>query len=287
VNGKWATIDLSSASDCVAESVVKIQLPPDWFELLDRTRSKFTLVNGKQVLLEKFSSMGNGFTFELETVIFLCIITGLSEDLRPGENVFVYGDDIIVPQEWAGAVLGALRWWGFMPNEAKTFVSGPFRESCGGDFFLGVDVRPYYWKEDISDPSRLISLANGLRRFQEKDYNIPRSQKDRLRKVWFGVLDRIPSHIRVCRGPETLGDIVIHDLESKWDTRVKDSIRYLRCWKPAKYAKVYLAKFHPDVIWASLLYGVETAGNSQNDESRFVVPRDGVRGYSIGWVPFS
>jgi hypothetical protein len=101
------------------------------------------------------------------------------------------------------------------------------------------------------------------------------------------VLDRIPTNIRRCRGPEDLGDLCIHDELARWSTREKDSIRYVKVWRPAKYRKVFLDRFHPDVVWSSLLYGVYLSGNTEVDEARYLVPRDGVIGYTIGWVPFS
>lgn len=295
LDGSYATIDLSNASDCIAEGLVKALMPPDWYELLDRCRCKFTKVDGKWHRLEKYSSMGNGFTFELETLIFLVLILTVDPSLRAGENVWVNGDDIIVPTEFGRAVLGCLRMFGLSPNWNKSFLTGPFRESCGGDFFLGKDVRPFYWKKDINEPSRLISLANGFRRAYQKCQDPDRA--DRLRRVWFSVLDRIPSHIRRCRGPEDLGDLVIHDEQSRWDARVKDSIRELRVFGPAEYTQVYLDWFHPDVTWAALLYGVKLSGSLRtdvlsrgqltDDRLRFIVPRDGVTGYTTKWVPFS
>lgn len=70
VSREFATIDLSNASDTVCYELVKLVMPPKWFEELNNLRSPFTLVDGHWVKLEKFSSMGNGFTFELETLIF-------------------------------------------------------------------------------------------------------------------------------------------------------------------------------------------------------------------------
>jgi hypothetical protein len=295
IDDSFATIDLSSASDCISEGLVRALLPEDWFNALYRTRSPFTLFpkegGGKAwIRLEKFSSMGNGFTFELETLIFAAICATvvescLSRDAIFGTDVFVYGDDIIVPTECGPAVLSALKWCGFTPNGTKTYLTGSFRESCGGDFFLGADVRPFYWKKDLHEPHDRISLANGLRRslIKVKD---PLRRKALLRH-WFSVLDSIPSHIRRCRGPEDLGDIVIHDEVRNWDTRTRDSIRSVRVWKPARYRKVFLSRFHSDVTLASFLYGVFLQGDSSNDELRFLVPRDGVIGYACGWVPFS
>lgn len=286
VTGAYATIDLSDASDCIAWELVKALMPHDWFELLNRLRSPITRVEGRPVVLEKFSSMGNGFTFELETCLFLALICALDPGLIPGYNVWVKGDDIIVPTEFSRAVLGALQWAGATPNVNKTFTTGYFRESCGGDYFLGRDVRPFYWKENIDEPHRLITVANGIRRYMGK-IDSPRISR-RLRAAWFGVLDRMPSRVRACRGPTDLGDIVIHDEVSKWCTKEKDSIRYLKCWKPAQYDERFkLVRWGPGVQMASLLYGVQLHGDPKTDSRRCVIPRDGVIGYDVGWVPFS
>ena len=145
-----ATIDLSNASDTVAYQLVKLVLPPDWFELLISLRAPFTDMDGKRVRLEKFSSMGNGFTFALETLLFwtLCdtVSNGEAQVLR------VFGDDIIVDTAHAKACVKALEFFGFTPNAKKTFLEGPFRESCGGDYFNGVSVRAVYVKNLPDEP---------------------------------------------------------------------------------------------------------------------------------------
>lgn len=103
-DGSHATIDLSNASDTVAKSFVELMLPHGWHGLLDDLRSKSTKIDGKWVPLQKFSSMGNGFTFELETLLFLsivvmaCHVNGVEgRDLIAAGDVRVFGDDIIVP----------------------------------------------------------------------------------------------------------------------------------------------------------------------------------------------
>jgi hypothetical protein len=146
-----STIDLSNASDTVCINLVKLLLPRKWYEALDMLRSPFTLLNGKWIRLEKFSSMGNGFTFELETLLFYsialaCISPSYQESYDVG--VYVYGDDIIVPTSNTDDVMSALKFLGFTPNVQKTFVGEiPFRESCGGDFFSGVSVCPHQLRE--------------------------------------------------------------------------------------------------------------------------------------------
>lgn len=144
--GKYATLDLSSASDTISKEVVAELLPLDWWMLLDDLRSPVVKYpDGSTQVLQKFSSMGNGFTFELESLIFfaICLVTA-------GKDVSVYGDDLIVRTEFAERTILGLEHFGFTLNRDKSFVSGPFRESCGKDFFQGCNVRPVYVKGRLS-----------------------------------------------------------------------------------------------------------------------------------------
>jgi hypothetical protein len=286
LDGSHATIDLSSASDCVSTSLVRLLLPPLWYAKLDSLRSPMTRVKGKWVKLEKFSSMGNGFTFELETVIFLAICLAICEDRDSGnEVVSVFGDDIIVPTRSSEDVITGLRFFGFKVNGRKTFTSGVFRESCGGDFFLGMGVRPYFLKDNLNEPQDFVALANGLRRMAMQ---FPQTLWPRIMRVWFRILDRIPNQIRSCRGPQELGDIVIHDDQERWSTRWRSSIRYLRCYRPATYSYVRWEGFAYEVQYAAALYGVILAGPlASKGHGSYLIPRDGVRGYKVGWTPFS
>lgn len=293
ITGRLCTLDLSNASDTVSTNLVKLVLPPRWFEILADLRSPYTLVRGRWVKLEKFSSMGNGYTFELETLIFLCVIATVMDDLghKPiiHDNLFVFGDDLIFPTELAHEVKCALRYCGLTVNETKSFVSGPFRESCGGDFFNGVDVRPFHLKEIPSEPQQIIALANGVRRLGRKN---PGSAPldPRFHSAWFSILDALPSALRRLRGPEDLGDLVIHDDESRWQTRWRHSIRYIGVYRPARFRKVPWQVFKPDVILACAVYGLGHGGRlkekSEVDDGG-VIPRDAVSGYKIGWTPRS
>jgi len=247
-----------------------------------------TLIDKKWVYLEKFSSMGNGFTFELETLLFLALSMATMESLglenQPGRDLHVYGDDIIVPTECAANVKAVLRYFGMAINETKSFVEGPFRESCGGDFFEGVDVRPYQLKELPFEPQHWIAMANGIRRMGHK-HNDPDDMHFFARRAWFRVLDALPSHIRRLRGPRDLGDLVIHDHQQWWQTRTQHCIRYVNCYRPARYRKVAYSLFQAEVVLACATYGTEGGGRKGNAGS--LVPRDSILGYKVGWVPYS
>lgn len=294
--GEDATIDLSQASDMQAYLLVKLLLPGDWFELADTLRADFTEVETgakrgwyKQ---EKFSSMGNGFTFELMTLLLWAICQeACDEDAR----VMVYGDDIIVPAHSAQSVLSILRFFGHKPNARKSFTTGPFRESCGGDYYGGRVVRPYFRKTLPSEPQHWISLANGLSRFSEQQ-GFDSVLSGPFRKAWLQCLDKLPSNIRALRGPESLGDLVIHDNDvtrwglresrerrSTWDATLGKHVVDCGPWPDQWQIRVYapvavkwpLARLSPEAQLAVVLYGVGPDGYS---------PRGEIQGYVTKWV---
>lgn len=277
VLGHLATADQSNASDTVSYVAVKLLFPADWFALLDGLRSAFTLIDGRWVRLEKFSSMGNGFTFELETVIFLAIARVVTR--RRGSDVsscYCYGDDLIVPSEVADDLAAALSLLGFEPNLKKTFKSGPFRESCGGDFFEGTPVRAYFLSELPNEPQDWIGLANGIRRMAFGD-NCPRSRWHFLHRAWRRCLDALPSNIRRLRGPTHLGDVVIHD--DNWALeRLRDG--------PDRFLGVKAYCPIPVILqWNNWTPAVQFASALKSVPSDGVTPRGGVAGFRIKSLP--
>jgi hypothetical protein len=276
VTGHLATIDLSNASDTVARQLVKLFLPKGWYDLLKDLRSPLTRVGGRWYHLSKFSSMGNGFTFELETLIFFAMARAVAEvnSLTDGD-ISVYGDDIILPTPLARDYVALLKLFGFSPNERKTFIEGPFRESCGGDFFNGQEVRPFYLKEHPYEPQHWIKLANGLRRLGVTD-TVCNTWRFGLLRPWLHALDAIPVAIRRCRGPRAFGDQVIHDVPLKWYVRSHPAGQsWVRTYEPIA-RRVPLSRFQVEVQLASLLYGVPSSGAGI---------RDGISGHRRKWKP--
>lgn len=153
--GNYATLDLSSASDTISTELVYELLPIDWAIFLDHCRTSTARLGSERIHLEKFSSMGCGFTFPLESLIFWAISSAASED----NFASVYGDDIIVGTASVQAVIDALEFAGFSINMQKSYWAGPFRESCGADYIRGIDIRPVYVKELLA-PADLFRLHN-------------------------------------------------------------------------------------------------------------------------------
>lgn len=282
--GHLATLDLSNASDTICRNLVKFLLPRNWYEVLDSLRSKRTLFKGKWYLLEKFSSMGNGFTFELETLIFLSLVAAVCGREKIGKEVFAFGDDLILPASSSKDVIALLSFCGFAVNLEKSCVDGPFRESCGGDFFLGEAVRPHFLKESPNEPQQLIALANGLQRAANNDF----VRSHFVYRAWRTILEGLPSEVRSLRGPSDLGDIVIHDHRDRWRTRWRNGIRYVRVYRPAKYRKISWQNFRSDVVLAAATYGTSSGSPTGVPWGRGgIIPRDAVRGYKVGWVAYS
>lgn len=169
IDGSLSTIDLSRASDSLSFKLVYELLPTDWFTYLDDIRSHYYKdpYTGVFRQYEKFCTMGNGFCFELQTIIFLAIaLSASNERVQNIANRFsTYGDDIICPSHNSEAVISALTLSGFTINPDKSFTEGPFRESCGKHYYNGIDVSPFFIRRPIDSLPRLCWLLNALRRW--------------------------------------------------------------------------------------------------------------------------
>jgi hypothetical protein len=174
-SGRFGTIDLSSASDSMSNSLVKEFFPADVVRWLARTRSPVTTLPGGQELdLHMVSSMGNAFTFPLQTLFFSALVYGAYKvyDLFPFRrplgnqlgNFAVFGDDIIVRKEVYNLVCKLLHVCGFTVNVDKSFNTGLFRESCGHDYYYGYNVRGVYIKK-LTHAGDFYSAINRLNRW--------------------------------------------------------------------------------------------------------------------------
>lgn len=165
--GTLATLDLSSASDSVTKQLVLHLLPIDWSMLLFDLRSPFTSVDGVLHENEMISSMGNAFTFELESLIFWALARAVAFYTGTKGSLSVYGDDIIIPCGMVEPFVEVLSFSGFRLNFEKSFWSGPFRESCGKHYHGNTDVTPFYIRTVPKDLTDWMLLLNHLRSWSE------------------------------------------------------------------------------------------------------------------------
>lgn len=156
--GNYATLDLSSASDRLSNELVKLIFSrrASLNEAMQECRTSRALnPEGIERDLKKFAGMGNALTFPVQSVVFACIAIAaivFQVGKRPtyghvkaiAGRIQVYGDDIIVPTEYAHIVATWLEYCGLKVNHDKSFTTGNFRESCGVDAFKGYDVTPVY-----------------------------------------------------------------------------------------------------------------------------------------------
>jgi hypothetical protein len=190
-----ATVDFSSASDSISLEVVRELIPPRWFQIMDAARSKVGIADGKPFVWKKFSSMGNGFTFELESLIFYAAALAVNEYLDYDSPVSVYGDDVIIDSRSFALFSEFSAFLGFRVNEQKSFSSGHFRESCGSHYFSGVDCKPIFLKERLSNVETVYKLANSLRMLAHR-FGFNRRCDASLRDAWLHLYDRVPPNLR-------------------------------------------------------------------------------------------
>lgn len=195
LSGRFGTIDLSSASDSMSLSVVREFFPRQVVYWLELTRTPAAVLpDGRILELHMVSSMGNAFTFPLQTLFFSSLVYGAYRASgisfrRPSRhslgNFAVFGDDIIVLNKVYDLVVRLLSICGFSVNVDKSFNSGLFRESCGRDYYSGYDVRGVYVKT-LRTSSDVYSAINRLNLWSLKHgVPLPLTVQSLLKRVRF------------------------------------------------------------------------------------------------------
>lgn len=189
-NLDYATVDFSNASDSVLCWVIDLLFPEKVKYLLKTYRSKTVKVGGVLHTPLKLSSMGNGFTFEVMTILLLAIGRTFDSTCR------VYGDDVIIRASVAERFIDVLSDISFTTNSKKTFLTGLFRESCGAFQHESVDIISYEftWCSCYADT---ISLCNKLLLIV-KAGQISDNLKSVLERAHHDLMALIP---RISRGP--------------------------------------------------------------------------------------
>lgn len=243
IERELATVDFTSASDMIAHSLVLEMLPIDWFELLNVARSPRFRYNNRWYSFEKFSSMGNAYTFELESLIYFALATSCCYELGipvyVRENLHVFGDDVILPREAFDLFVKVTETCGFEINRKKSYSTGVFFESCGSDFFGANPVRPWYLKKDIKNPRDAYYATNEVLRLQKRlqdATSLANERGDNYRRVLSNLarvhrdcIARIPSNLRylVPDGQDDVGLISDFDVACPAKHRFWCGYRYI------------------------------------------------------------
>lgn len=241
IDGSFATLDLSEASDRVHNRLVEALLEGSWMNnFIQSLRTRLVqLPNGREVPIKKFAAMGSALTFPFEVMVFFSVVT--LAILGPGRSrkeyrsfmkrsdVSVYGDDIIIPVEHADCVSTLLEHFGFKVNTSKSFMrqSSRFRESCGMDAYGGTDVTPAYSRQttdaDTLNGKQIISLISLRNQLFHRGYSEPCREIDEC-------LAYLKINQRICHGECLDGTLCSTSTDdSIWDKRLQTSkIRVLK-----------------------------------------------------------
>lgn len=183
--GSLATLDMSDASDRVPYDLALLMFDecPDVQEALDVTRSRSArLPSGEVIPLRKYASMGSAMCFPIESLYFytvtvLTLLKSRKLQITPrnahcvSREVYVYGDDLIVPAHEAESVIEGLQKYNCKVNTHKSFWRGSFRESCGVDAFRGSQVTPVYLRTTLpyhrKQVKELVSTTASANLFQK------------------------------------------------------------------------------------------------------------------------
>lgn len=221
----FCTVDLKAASDSISLEFLRRVCPSDWLALIEAARSERGCLESRKAAkswfdYHKVSSMGNGFTFELESAIFYAVLLACGV---PKNCAYVYGDDLVFPSQYYERVTQVLGVCGFQTNFEKSFAGGLFYESCGAYSFNGVDVTPLKIKDLLHGPKDVIILANKIRLAAHLcTHNVGCDR--RYLPAWRMCISGLPDDVRQrCRGPVGSGLTLFSNLSEATLARYKKS----------------------------------------------------------------
>lgn len=230
IHDTFCTMDLKSASDRNSYDVVEWLFDPSIVRWLEKCRSPMTILpDGTLQELYMVSSMGNAFTFPLETAIFASVVVAAYRVLNipvkypRGEdlgNFAVFGDDIICVKEAYDLIAEMLDILGHQVNHDKSFKHGLFRESCGSDWFAGHNVRGVYLKR-LHNDADFYKAINRLNIWSGR-HNVPLERTIRYLLAQCKRRLYVPMHEQDTAGIRTPSQILpgFHQVESFKDVPI-------------------------------------------------------------------
>jgi hypothetical protein len=151
IDGTYATIDFSSASDSITVPIVdRVFASTELHEPLMRTRSRQGILPDDTIVrLNKFAPMGSATCFAVMDTIFLsiCELSVRRTENRKGQkgDYVVYGDDVVIRSEFLPEFMSICESLKLEINQDKSFTSQTgykYREACGIECCEGRDISP-------------------------------------------------------------------------------------------------------------------------------------------------
>lgn len=180
ITNMLATMDYTQASDSISCKLLRILLPEDHYDLIMEIRANKIQLDNTTINSNLAFTMGFAVTFIMESVIFTAAARAaviLSWGFAPEKDrkffkridralasCFSYGDDVIIPSFAADALRLVSDHLGFKLNTDKSYWDSPYRESCGCEFYNGIDISTHYFPRGTSTTrlAELIGLQHKL-----------------------------------------------------------------------------------------------------------------------------
>lgn len=205
-DGDYSTIDLSAASDLVAEDLVAQIFDEQTLVHFYATRTMLVKLDDEYRCTYRFAGMGSAVCFPLQCVVFASVLalsnhlhdrgTSYTSYMEKAVPVFkgrihfhdddgVYGDDITCGRQQTEALVSLLTDLGFIVNLDKSFYGAKkLRESCGVYALHGEVVTPLRMKVkgleygDVHCVDGMIDMVN--RSFGYKYYHLRQMLLDHI-----------------------------------------------------------------------------------------------------------
>ena len=174
---EFSTLDMKEASDRISTNLVELLfdgVPQLRDALLALSTGNIELPDGRIMKKKKYAPMGSALCFPVMSIVHyalgvasICLQHGVNRKISR-QALYVYGDDLVVKTEYAGALLDVFPRYDLLFNSGKCCIEGHFRESCGIDAYDGVDVTPQRIRNDAilkNQPKTIVSsvaMVNGF-----------------------------------------------------------------------------------------------------------------------------
>lgn len=296
----FATLDMSEASDRIPRELVRYLFQDNeefcqaLMALSTRVIKPPSEVKGQPLLrTNKFAPMGSALCFPVMSLVHMFLIRAiiqLSNTKYPhlfSTQVYVYGDDIVIPSECVQAVYDWLPRFGMKLNETKSFYRSHFRESCGTHAYYGRDITPIFFRESPKhwQGAALKSLVETEYQFHKLGYHsVARTIRDTLTSFSRSIDRYVPVTSNVVGFKREHGDTFVPEGKKyvclspkvKFDRDLQRRLRKEWVFKPITSEVGLCSDLHRYIRWFA-----------EKPESRFV--NDTADGVSIQkqWVPES
>ena len=215
-----ATVDLSAASDRLSYSLFASIFPQEVVNAVREWRSSKIAIGNRVYCTHMCATMGSAVCFVIESITFYSIAalaTQIVEALTGDVCIppTSYGDDITVDCKAYDTLIYLLETCGMVVNVEKSYTSpAPYRESCGVEFWNGIECTTlYYPRKPLTNPrvTKDLTVVESLIALHNRLYPVSWNSHVFLKKV---LRDIIPDSFFTT---STYDDVVERDVTDLLD----------------------------------------------------------------------